>query len=275
MVTGYCLYYFHVLFSTKPLYSPYYVLFLAQCFQVICLCCRNRSVWRKRKSCPKTWVMQPPSSSNFSKPLRSSWPKRGTQWEHYKNTWKARWESRLCVRVLVRCKSGNRNDKVLNWNLSVLQEQRVELKEGTSVWEEADCTHYKIKLPNMPYDYHSYAFQNNFFFCTVVDGICCHYRNQMFDIWTFQTKIRGEDPDTIFFETHIPSTILAMSEVIYPPPHLIFQSPPRSSVLKGKLSVRQTCINLCNYFLCLFYVAGWRKHFMVQYFITFEACFPL
>lgn len=31
-----------------------------------------RSAWRRRKRCPKTWAKQPPNSSNFSKPLRSS-----------------------------------------------------------------------------------------------------------------------------------------------------------------------------------------------------------
>lgn len=70
----------------------------------------------------------------------------------------------------------------------------------------------------------------------------------------FKLKIRGENPATIFFlETHIPSTILAMSEVIYPPA-LYSNHFPHSSVLKGKPIVRQTYINLCNYFLCLFYV---------------------
>ena len=40
----------------------------------------------------------------------------------------------------------------------------------------------------------------------------------MFDIiWTFQSKIGGGSPAAVFPETHIPSTILAMSEVIYPP----------------------------------------------------------
>lgn len=50
-------------------------------------------------------------------------------------------------------------------------------------------------------------------------------------MWIFQTNIRGENPATIFFETHIPWTILPMSEFIYPP-RLIFQSFPHSSVLK-------------------------------------------
>lgn len=59
----------------------------------VCYCCRNRSAWRRRRSCPKTWARQPPSSSSFSKPLRSSWPKRETRWEHYRSTWKARWDS--------------------------------------------------------------------------------------------------------------------------------------------------------------------------------------
>lgn len=36
----------------------------------------------------------------------------------------------------------------------------------------------------------------------------------MFDIMS--SNIR-DDPATIIIETHIPSTILAMSEVIYPP----------------------------------------------------------
>lgn len=56
------------------------------------LCCWNRSAWRRRRSCPKTWAKQPPSSSSFLKPLRSSWPKRETQWEHYRSTWKDRWD---------------------------------------------------------------------------------------------------------------------------------------------------------------------------------------
>lgn len=141
----------------------------------------------------------------------------------------------------------------------------MELKEGTSVWEEVDCRHYK-KLPNMPYDYHSYAFQNFFFFSFfflyrswwhlfATIGIKCLINEH------FKLKIRGENPATIFFlETHIPSTILAMSEVIYPPA-LYSNHFPHSSVLKGKPIVRHTYINLCNYFLCLFYVVEWWETF--------------
>lgn len=52
----------------------------------------------------------------------------------------------------------------------------------------------------MPYDYHSYASQIYFFLCPVVDGICCNYRKQIFDIRTFQTKIKGGNPTTVFLK---------------------------------------------------------------------------
>lgn len=46
----------------------------------------------------------------------------------------------------------------------------------------------------------------------------------MFDIMNI-SKIRGENPAAIFIETHIPSTILAMSEDIYPLPYIPNISP--------------------------------------------------
>lgn len=59
----------------------------------MCVCCLSRSALRKKRSYPKIWARQPPSSSSFSRPLRSNWPKRGRRWEHYKTTWKERWDS--------------------------------------------------------------------------------------------------------------------------------------------------------------------------------------
>lgn len=90
--------------------------------------------------------------------------------------------------------------------------------------------------------------------CTVVDCICFNCRNQMFDIHEhFKVRLGGDNPDTIFIETHIPSTILAMSEVIYPPA-FIYQTFPHSSVLKRETdctsNVHQPVQLLCMSFLC-------------------------
>lgn len=156
MITWCDLYLFHVSILS---------LLFAWCWSNIRICyiCLNRSAWRRRRSCPKTWARQPPSFSSFSKPLRSSWPKRETQWEHYRSTWRARWDT-------WHARTTHTNlYYMLFWYacqfwhfISVFKGEYVELKEGTSVWKEAHCRHYE-KLPNMPYDYHSYAFQNNVF----------------------------------------------------------------------------------------------------------------
>lgn len=125
-----CIYSLSNSFNIEPCRSPYWVSFLL--WSNICSCCWNRSVWIRRRSCPKTWARQPPSSSSFSKPLRSSWPKRETQWEHYRSTWKERWDS-SCGRTTLNTRLNS-----LRFFLSILTlylcfEGRVRGAEGRNV----------------------------------------------------------------------------------------------------------------------------------------------